>query len=69
MTPEPKHLLPARPGRRNLARAARFGLLGLAAMALTACTAGGGEPTHTEHTSEFDLPLPDLKSAVFMNGA
>ncbi len=69
MTPEPTDLLPARPGRRNLARAARFGLLGLAAMALTACTAGGGEPTHTEHTSEFDLALPKLAEAKFLGGA
>ena len=69
MTPEPKHLAPARPGRRNLARAARLGLFGLAALALTACTPGGGEPTHTEHTSEFDLPLPDLTQATFLGGA
>ncbi|MGC3954178.1 MAG: sodium-translocating pyrophosphatase [Propionicimonas sp.] len=38
-------------------------------MALTACTAGGGAPTHTEHKSEFDLPLPELKDAVFLGGA
>jgi len=38
-------------------------------MALTACTAGGGEPTNTEHTSEFDLPLPDLAGAKFLGGA
>ncbi|MGC4154618.1 MAG: sodium-translocating pyrophosphatase [Propionicimonas sp.] len=38
-------------------------------MALTACTAGSGEPTHTEHTSEFDLPLPDLAGAKFLGGA
>jgi K(+)-stimulated pyrophosphate-energized sodium pump len=38
-------------------------------MALTACTAGSGEPTPTEHTSEFDLPLPDLAGARFLGGA
>ena len=69
MTPEPKDPPPARSGRLTLARGARFGLLGLAAIALTACTAGGGEPGHTDHTSEFDLPLPDLAGAKFLGGA
>ncbi|WP_428538339.1 sodium-translocating pyrophosphatase [Propionicimonas sp.] len=40
-------------------------VFGLLAPVLTACSGGGGETTHTTHTSEFDLPLPDLHAVTF----
>ncbi|WP_377105473.1 sodium-translocating pyrophosphatase [Propionicimonas sp. T2.31MG-18] len=33
--------------------------------ALSACSGGAGEAGHTQHQSEFDLPLPDLHAATF----
>ncbi|MEA4942961.1 MAG: sodium-translocating pyrophosphatase [Propionicimonas sp.] len=52
------HSSPHRAHRR--VRSALLGTLGLAALTLTGCAGGTGEPSHTGHTSEFDLPLPDI---------
>lgn len=38
---------------------------GLMVPALSACSGGAGEAGHTQHQSEFDLPLPDLHAATF----
>ena len=49
-------------------RPALYLLLGLAALPLAGCS-GGTEPTETgTHTSEFDLPLPDLHVVTFLGG-
>lgn len=62
---------PATGRPRSLVRSVLFLALGVFALVLTACTAaagGGGEPGHSTHQSEFDLPLPNLREAVFLGG-
>jgi K(+)-stimulated pyrophosphate-energized sodium pump len=54
--------------RRRL-RSALLLLLGFGTLALTACSGGAtGEAGHSGHTSEFDLPLPDLHAVTFLGG-
>ena len=59
--------MPAPQRTRHRVRSALYLVFGLAALTLTACTAAGtGEPhTGGGHTSEFDLPLPDLHAVNF----
>ena len=50
-------------------RAALYGALGLLTLTLAACSGGPAEPAETgSHTSEFDLPLPDLHAVTFFGG-
>ena len=55
---------------RSRSRSGLFVGLGLLSLALTACSSGGGgEAGHAgTHKSEFDLPLPDLRSVSFIGG-
>ncbi len=68
MTTESRDSQPAPRRTRQRVRSALYLVFGLAALTLTACTAAGtgDEPQHTGgHTSEFDLPLPDLHAVSF----
>jgi K(+)-stimulated pyrophosphate-energized sodium pump len=66
-TPSHPHPPTARP--RGVLRAAMYGAFGLMALTLAACSGGPAEPAEQgTHTSEFDLPLPDLHAVTFLGG-
>lgn len=64
-TTRPEQVQQRRP--RSIIRIGAYSVLGVLGLSLAACAGGTGEP-ETGHTSEVNLKLPDLSSAVFFGG-
>ena len=54
--------------RHSIVRAGLAVVFGLLALSLAACSGGAPASPEGAHTSEFDLPLPDLRAVTFFGG-